>query len=341
MNKKKLLFVFNPRAGKDFIKYYLYDIIDIFVKQEYEVTVHPTQRRLDAYEQIKNRAGEYDLIVISGGDGSLNEAVKGLMKLERSKRPPIGYIPAGTTNDFASSIGISKDVILAAYTAAAGKPFTCDIGSFNNDTFIYVAAFGAFTDVSYDTPQNVKNALGQTAYLIEGIKRIPNMLKSHHIRVEYDGNVLEDDFVFGMVSNTTRLAGQKRSSELEISLNDGVFEAAFIRVPTTIMDLQNIITEMANHDLNTENIITFKTSHIKMTFENETPWTLDGEAGGNHREVEIKVNPKAVVFRTDNISVPPEAAGLSLNYKIYKRRKLDSRFRMQKKFKELHQKSNN
>lgn len=295
---KKLLFVFNPYAGKNFIRHHIYDIVDLFVKNGYEVTVHPTQKKLDAYEQIRRRAWDYDVIVISGGDGSLSEAVRGIMQIEREYRPPIGYIPAGTTNDFAASIGIPKDVAAAADIAVSGNLFTCDIGVFNKNIFIYVAAFGAFTDVSYDTPQNAKNMFGQMAYLIEGIKRIPNMLKSHHVRIEYDGKVIEDDFVFGMVSNTTQIAGRKRTSELEVSLNDGIFEAAFIRVPTMISDLQNIISEMANHDLNTENIVTFKTSYIKLTFDREVPWTLDGEAGGNHKTVEIGVDSKAVTFHT-------------------------------------------
>lgn len=332
---KKLLFVFNPHAGKNVIIYYLYDIIDIFVKNGYEVTVHPTQGRLDAYEQIKNRSEEYDITVISGGDGSLNEAVKGIMQLPPEKRVPIGYIPAGTTNDFAASIGISGNMLSAAETAAAGSLFTCDIGSFNNDTFIYVAAFGAFTDVSYDTPQNIKNVFGQTAYLIEGIKRIPNMLQKHHVRIEYDGNVIEDDFVFGMVSNTTQLAGQKRNPELNVSLNDGIFEVALIRLPTTVMELQSILTEMAHHDLNTENIISFKTSHVKFTFDSDTAWTLDGESGGSCREADIYVNHKAVAFKIGSSS---EIDELSDNMNIYKRKNIKRNFHIQTKFKELHQK---
>jgi len=335
---KKLLFVFNPHSGKNLIKYYLYDIIDIFVKSGYEVTTHPTQRRLDAYEQIKKRARNYDLVVISGGDGSLNEAVKGLMQLPESFRPNLGYIPAGTTNDFASSIGISKNVIEAAGSAVSGMPFTCDIGSFNRSNFIYVAAFGSFTDVSYDTPQHIKNVFGQMAYLVEGIKRLPTILERHHVKVEYDGNTIEDDFVFGMVSNTTQLAGQKRNPNLQVSLNDGIFEAALVRSPATVVDVQNILFEIANHNLNTDNIISFKASEIRFTFDRETAWTLDGEAGGCHKFVDIFVNPKAVTFKISAKSDDDYFSVLTSNYNLMQRKQSDRHFRLQKKFKELYPK---
>ena len=166
---KKLLFVFNPKSGKGLIKNYLVDIVYTMVKADYEVTVYTTQAQGDAIQKVEKEAAKYDLVVCSGGDGTLDEVVTGMNRSEVER--PIGYIPAGSTNDFANSLGIPKDMVKAAYTAVHGKEFPCDVGYFNGDTFVYVAAFGLFTEVSYQTPQHWKNILGHAAYILEGAKR--------------------------------------------------------------------------------------------------------------------------------------------------------------------------
>ena len=167
---KKMLFIFNPHSGKGQIKNHLLDILDKFAKAEYDITVRPTQERLDAYNYIKNNGDKFDRIVVSGGDGTLNEAVKGLMEFDADKRPCLGYIPTGTTNDFASTLELPKSIAKSSDIAVNGVPFKCDIGKFNSTTFNYVAAFGAFTDVPYDTPQETKNILGHTAYVLEPLE---------------------------------------------------------------------------------------------------------------------------------------------------------------------------
>ena len=188
---KKMLFLYNPNAGRGLIKSKLADILDIFVKAGYELTVYPTQSYRDAYHKIVHMEDNYDLVVCSGGDGTLDEVVTGMMR--RKNRVPIGYIPTGTTNDFANSLHISKDMLSAANTAVHGEPFACDIGTFNHDIFVYVAAFGLFTDVSYQTNQSLKNVLGHAAYVMEGAKRLSN-IPSYRIKVTHDGEVIEDDF---------------------------------------------------------------------------------------------------------------------------------------------------
>ena len=181
---KKMLFIYNPNAGTGTLKPKLSDVLDIFTKGGYEVTVYPTQKPHDAVEKIRSFREEYDLLVCSGGDGTLDEAVTGMQL--RGTDIPLGYIPAGTTNDFASSLGISKDILEAANTAVNGVPFSCDVGMFNEDPFIYIAAFGLFTDVSYETKQSMKNILGHLAYVLEGTKRIFN-IPSYKIKVTHDG----------------------------------------------------------------------------------------------------------------------------------------------------------
>ena len=170
---KKMLFIYNPNSGMGLLKPKLSDVLDIFVKGGYEVTVYPTQKYHDAFEKTKAYEEQYDIVVCSGGDGTLDEVVSGMQM--RTVQVPIGYIPAGTTNDFASSLHISKNILEAADTVVNGVPFSCDVGTFNKDYFIYVAAFGLFTDVSYETKQSMKNVLGHLAYVLEGTKRIFNI----------------------------------------------------------------------------------------------------------------------------------------------------------------------
>ena len=199
---KRLLFIYNPHAGKELLKPKLADVIDIFVKAGYEVVAYPTQAYRDAYKKIKKYdSNEYDLVVCSGGDGTLDEVVTGMMKRDRDKRDPIGYIPTGTTNDFASSLHIPRGLLEAADNAVNGEVFSCDAGRFNDDIFVYIAAFGLFTDVSYQTKQSMKNVLGHLAYVLEGAKRLFN-IPSYRVKVTHDDEVIEDEFVYGMVTNS-------------------------------------------------------------------------------------------------------------------------------------------
>lgn len=288
---KKLLFVVNGHSGKGQIKNKLLDIIDIMIKEGYHVKVHTTQEREDATKVVREQAKYYDLVVCSGGDGTLDEAVTGMMQSE--VRTPLGYIPAGSTNDFANSLEIPKDMIQAAKTAVLGVPFSCDVGEFNGDYFIYVAAFGIFTDVSYATSQELKNALGHVAYILEGAKRL-HTIKSYHMRVEYDGNEIEGDFLLGMITNSTSVGGFKNMTGKDVKLDDGMFEVTLIHKPKNIIELNTIIASLTNLKDETDLIDSFRADSVKFYSEEEIPWTLDGEFGGDHKEVQIKDHCKAV-----------------------------------------------
>ena len=288
---KKLLFVVNGHSGKGQIKNKLLDIIDIMIKEGYHVQVHTTQEREDATKVVREQAKYYDLVVCSGGDGTLDEAVTGMMQSE--VRTPLGYIPAGSTNDFANSLEIPKDMIQAAKTAVLGVPFSCDVGEFNGDYFIYVAAFGIFTDVSYATSQELKNALGHVAYILEGAKRLYT-IKTYHMRVEYDGNEIEGDFLLGMITNSTSVGGFKNMTGKDVKLDDGMFEVTLIHKPKTIIELKTIIASLTNLKDETDLIDSFRAESVKFYSEEEIPWTLDGEFGGDHKEVQIKDHCKAV-----------------------------------------------
>lgn len=282
---KKLLFIYNPNAGKGLIKPKLSDVLDIFVKAGYEVTVYPTQKYRDGYHKVRHFKEDYDLVVCSGGDGTLDEVVTGMMK--RKEQIPIGYIPTGTTNDFARSLHIPKDMLKAADTAVNGIVFPCDIGKFNEDFFVYIAAFGLFTDVSYQTKQEVKNVLGHLAYVLEGMKRLYNV-PSYRIKVTHDDEVIEDEFIFGMVTNSRSIGGFRNMVGKSIVFDDGEFEVTLIKTPKNPLALQEIIAALLIEQIDTKHMYTFKASRLKLESLEEIPWTLDGEFGGEHDEVFIE-----------------------------------------------------
>lgn len=289
--KQRLLFIFNLRSGKGKIKENLAEIVDIMVKAGWEVTVYTTQCQGDAVEKARLEAGEYDRIVCSGGDGTLDEVVTGMMKAK--SRVPIGYIPAGSTNDFGNSLGIDKDMRKAAQIAASGRMFPCDIGRFNDDFFVYVAAFGLFTDVSYQTSQDMKNVLGHAAYILEGAKQLWN-IPSVRMQVEYDGNVLYDEFIYGMITNSNSVGGFDGLISGDVILNDGVFEVTLIKTPKNPMELSEVLACLTNIRKESDMLYTFQTSSIKFTSSESVSWTLDGEYGGDHQTVLIEDCPRAL-----------------------------------------------
>ncbi len=288
MTRAKILFIYNPRAGKSQIKAHLSDILDVFAKAGHEVTVYPTQGVHDAVRAAERKARRYDWVVCSGGDGTLDEVVTGIM--HSSKEVPVGYIPAGSTNDFAKSLGLPKNMVQAAEAIVDGELFRCDIGSFNEGTFVYIAAFGLFTDVSYETKQEYKNVLGHMAYLLEGMKRLPSV-RSFRAKVTAENVEIEDDFIFGMITNSMSVGGFKRITGKNVELNDGLFEVTLIKRPNNAMELNQILADLVNADFNTSQMYCFKTASLHVESEEEIPWTLDGEFGGKHQSVEI-VNRK-------------------------------------------------
>lgn len=296
MTGQKLLFVFNPASGKAQIKNELMNIIDIFVKGGYEVSVYPTQRKNDAFYYICENGSRFDTVVVSGGDGTLNEAINGLMSIDTDNRPKFGYIPTGTVNDFATSLSISKKCETAANDIISGEAFSFDVGKFKKRYFAYVAAFGAFTDVPYETPQQSKNIWGNLAYIGEGIKRLPQISPSF-IRVEADGKVIEGEFLLGLVSNSNSIAGMKTIGNKNVSLNDGLFEVTLIRNPENPLSVQFMLSDLLQKKLDSKYIYNFKTSKIKFNSKESISWTLDGEYGGTTKRVVIENIKEAIDIR--------------------------------------------
>ncbi|MEG1858293.1 MAG: YegS/Rv2252/BmrU family lipid kinase [Pseudoflavonifractor sp.] len=291
---KKMLFIYNPQAGKGQIRTRLSSLLDTFTRSGWLVTVHPTQSKADATAIVAKLGAHFDRVVCCGGDGTLHETVIGLMALEN--RPPVGYIPAGTTNDFSRNLHLPKSYDGRAQTAAAGTPRPCDIGRFNGSYFVYVAAFGAFTDVAYDTPQPFKNMFGHLAYLMEGVTRLGS-LKSYHLTAEYDGGSLTGEFLFGMVSNTVSVGGLIGLPASEVALDDGLLEVILVRTPTNAMQLQAVVGALLTQTLDEAAGITgLHTGHLKITCTEALPWTLDGEFGGSPAVAEIEACTHAVTI---------------------------------------------
>lgn len=290
---RKIYFIYNPHSGKEQIGSKLNEIIRILAEKDNELMVAPTVGYLDAMERIANLKDGYDLVVCSGGDGTLDEVVTGMMKRPKERRIPIGYIPAGTTNDFARSLEIPRNMPDAARNAMEGKPFSCDIGSFNEDSFVYIASFGIFTEVSYSTKQEVKNVLGHMAYILEGMKSLYN-IKSYKMKVSSDEIEFEGDFLFGMVTNSKSVAGFKGLVKGDVQFDDGVYEVTFIKRPKNPLEIQEILAALLLEEIDSNYMYSFRTKKLTIESEEMVPWTLDGEFGGEHDQVVIENNHKAV-----------------------------------------------
>lgn len=292
MPQQHMLLIFNPKAGKGLFMQNLGDAIDQFVKAGYRVEVYPTQEQGDATRKIARIPGYIDLIVAAGGDGTLDEVITGIVLSGRDV--PLGYIPIGSTNDYAASLGLPTVVRDAVRAIVEGSPQAVDMGAFNDDTFVYVAAFGAFTDVAYDTNQDMKNALGHVAYVIEGAKRLGD-LKTYDMKVHVDGEVHEASYIYGMVTNSTSVGGVKGATGPDVFLDDGKFEVLLIHAPKNVMELSEIVQALLGNDIaNTELVEYYKTEHIMFESAIPVPWTLDGEYGGSPEQVKISVRHQCI-----------------------------------------------
>lgn len=282
---KKMLFVMNPYSGKRRANKYLADILEIFNRADYRVTVHMTACSGDATQVVQELGGEMDIVVCCGGDGTFNETVAGL--LQAGMNVPVGYIPAGSTNDFAASLGIPTDPIEAAKEIVEGEPIAYDAGSFGGRFFSYVASFGAFTKTSYTTPQSIKNALGHTAYVLSGISEL-SQIHAEHVRMEIDGETVEDDFLFGAICNSTSVGGVLTLDPKQVDMADGKLEVLLVRAPRSLIELAECIAAVQSQQYNRCAMITFRSgSQIKISANPEMPWTLDGEREDGHEQVTV------------------------------------------------------
>ena len=282
---KKMLFIMNPYSGMRKASKYLADIIALYNREGYEVIVHMTGGQGDATRIAEQRSAGMDLVVCCGGDGTFNETICGMLKA--GVQVPVGYIPAGSTNDFASSLKLPTNIMQAALDVVEGEPVTYDVGKFGDRYFSYVASFGAFTKASYTTPQSVKNALGHTAYVLEGINEL-SQIKNEHVRMEIDGQVIEDDFLFGAISNSTSVGGILTLSPEIVDMADGQLEILLVRAPRNLTEITECIQAVQTQKYNCS-MITFQSARkIRVFADPQMPWTLDGERENGHAQVDVE-----------------------------------------------------
>jgi len=288
---RRMLFVVNPKAGKSDIKNHLMEIIDIFIKAEWRIEIRTTQHGGHLAEIFRDEADRYDMVVCAGGDGTLNEAVNGLQNGQHNT--PLGYIPVGTTNDFAVSIDLPRNAIKAAETIASGEASALDAGHLNGSCFVYVAAFGAFTKVSYETPQEFKNAFGRAAYILEGLLSLSE-LKGYQMTVECDDKEqLTGEFIYGMISNSTSVGGFKLPFEADMAMDDGKLELLLVRKPKNLVELNEAIGALITNDMESPYLISRQISKVIFHGEEEIAWTCDGEFGGEYKDSMVEVIPRA------------------------------------------------
>ncbi|NLC73561.1 MAG: diacylglycerol kinase family lipid kinase [Ruminococcaceae bacterium] len=291
---KKLMFIVNPVAGRMMYKGGLGEALRILSDGGYLPTVYFTNGAGDAATLVRDNSSDYDLICCMGGDGTLSEVVSGLLNIENA--PPIGYFPLGTANDVATTLGIPKNnPAEVAKRVLEGKPMPWDVGvSCSSRSFTYVAAFGAFTDVSYETPQESKQALGHLAYMLEGLNRIPRLPK-YKTRVIFDDKEeLEDDFIFGGVTNSTSVAGFIKLNRDLVKLDDGKFEVALVKYPMSLTDVNLLVSEVLSQNYSGDYFKIIQASKVRFIFEEDVPWTHDGEDGGTYKDVTFSNIPGAV-----------------------------------------------
>lgn len=294
---KRLLYIYNPTAGRQKAKNNLSEALVAFARQGYEITVHPTLFAGDAAETATAQGGNYDRVVCSGGDGTLNETVRGLLAIPEDQRPVLGYIPAGTTNDFSRTLELPKTVAELAEVAGTGQPRRIDVGEAAGHPFTYVAAFGLFTDVSYSTPQANKNLLGHFAYLLEGVSKLANIPSYRMTVVSGEGKRIEGDFIYGMVGNTVSVGGLVNLPKDKVQLDDGLFEVLLIRQPQSAKDWQSIFIALTSLELVDGGAVQgFSASEVTFICDQPVAWTVDGEFGGEQRETFVKNMPKALTM---------------------------------------------
>ena len=283
---RSLHLIINPNAGTRQARRFLPEIISVFNRAGYLCSVYVTEKRGDAADFARDQAGEADLVVACGGDGTLNEVITGLQL--GGHDTPVGYIPCGSTNDFASGLGLPAGPLKAAEIIVSGQPRALDVGLFAPDRyFSYTASFGAFTSVSWSTPQNVKNVLGHTAYVLEGIRSLAD-IHPIHMRVTADDRQFEEDYLFCAVCNSTSLGGVLKLEDSEVHMNDGRFETLLIPFPADLIVLNRILTALRSHHYEDESLQFLRASSFVFEGSPDVTWTLDGEAAEGSPRVEIR-----------------------------------------------------
>ena len=293
--EKRILLIVNPKSGKGRYRAEISRVLEVLCRGGASVHVYMTKYPGHAREIAHKEAENHDIVACIGGDGTLGETIAGLMELKT--RPPIGFIPLGTTNDMAATLKLPKDPMRAAEVMLEGQPIPIDVGRFGEEYFTYIAAFGAFTEVAYQTPRENKETFGHLAYILEGVGSLTKIAPRKLI-VEYDDHGrVEGEFAFGGVTNTTSIAGLWKLNAARVDLADGAFEVILVKHPQNLLDLNAILKDIVTKKEKSEHVQIFRAKKARFLFEEHVPWTRDGESGGTHKEVVLQnLNPGVEIF---------------------------------------------
>lgn len=281
----KALIIMNPVSGQKIGKRFLADILQVFCKADWECTIHITSQQLEAKKVVEKIGNQFEKIVCIGGDGTFNEVVSGIINSKLNVS--VGYIPAGSTNDFANSLKLSKNMVTAAKDIVNGKIKKYDACNFNGRIYTYVASFGAFTRASYATPQNIKNALGHLAYVLSGIIEI-GKIKPISMKLQIDDEIFEDEYIFGAICNSTSLGGILNLKKDVVDMNDGLFEVLFVKFPKNIAELNECIVSLTSQNYNSKMLVFKSCESIDITTKDNVEWSLDGEYEKGTKHIKIK-----------------------------------------------------
>lgn len=294
MEKEKVIFVYNPRAGKGTLRNKLADVVDLMMEKHFDVTIFATRKAGDAMELVRQKGSAYDRVICAGGDGTLHEVIHGLMSIERKKRPGCGFIPTGTVNDFANGIHLPRRIVPAAEVAVGSQSSAYDVGEMNGMYFSYVAAFGAFTSVSYETPQAAKNLFGKTAYILDGAAKL-GKIQSYTVKIRTDSEEWEEDCILGMVTNAESVAGLRLYKKDTVSLDDGLLDGIFVQKPKNPIELNLVMSFLLTGKSNAQ-VKVIHSSRVEITAEETIAYTLDGENGGQHKKAVIANHRQAITY---------------------------------------------
>lgn len=292
--KEKVLFVYNPSSGKGTLRNKISDVVSLMMQRQFEVTIVATQKSRDAIDVVKKKGEEFDRVVCAGGDGTLHEVTHGLMAIPKDKRPACGYIPAGTVNDFANGIKLPRRVMPAAKIATGDRSKAFDVGEMNGTFFSYVTAFGAFTSVSYETPQATKTLFGKTAYLLDGASKL-NTIKNYSVKITTDDETWEEDCLLGVVSNAKTIGGLRMYKRNFVSLDDGLLDGIFVRTPKNPIELNLVMGYLLTGKPNSQ-VKMIHSSQVIIEGNESIAYTLDGENGGKHKKAVITNHKQAITF---------------------------------------------
>ncbi|MBS6455936.1 MAG: YegS/Rv2252/BmrU family lipid kinase [Holdemanella biformis] len=288
MNRKKVLVLINPNSGKKNSKESVLDALNLFSANNYQMEIYLSQKPMDVTRYIEENGERFDVVAVFGGDGTLNEATNGLMKLKH--KPVISYFPTGTMNDFGTNFGLTNDMKQCANIACVGHIESFDVGKMNSHYFNYVAGFGAFCNVSYETKQELKKQIGNLAYIIKAMHEIPN-LHPYHVKMNLDGKVFEKDLMFGLIINGNRVAGFEMVEQADNTFKDGLFDMILVEHTPNLLELYNYPLGVLHPELNMKYVERYQAKSIIIESQEKLAWTLDGEEG-----------EETLVARVENIS---------------------------------------